>query len=277
VSPFYHVDANKAPVEKLIARIERRFGRYAPENVILWIVGISGALHLLVFARPQTASLLWLDAGAVLRGEVWRVLTFLFAPLGPLDGWGIVWAGFWLMFLYTIGSSLEAQWGSFRFDLFFFGGALGTLLVGFLLGPVTGRYVAEAMLLAFAVEFPDYEVLLLVLPVKVKFLGILSAGLMAYQLVRGDLATQAAIVVAVGDFLLFCGPALAAKVRGRASSSRRKAATAGFAPPPRKPRVCARCGRSDKDEPTLEFRVCDCQERCGGKLTEYCIEHARAH
>ena len=29
--------------------------------------------------------------------------------------------------------------------------------------------------------------------------------------------------------------------------------------------------------PTLEFRVCDCQEKCGGKLTEYCIEHARNH
>ena len=264
-------------MEKLIARMERRVGRHAPEGITLWIVGISGALHLLVYARPQAASLLWFDAGAVLRGEVWRLLTFLFAPVGPLDLWGLVWAGFWLLFLYTIGTSLEAQWGSFRFDLFFFGGALGTLAVGFLLGPVTGQYVAEAMLLAFAVEFPDYEVLLLILPVKVKFLGVLSAGLMGWQLVRGDLATQAAIVVAVGDFLLFCGPALAARLRGRRSVSRRKAATAEFAPVQRKPRVCARCGRSDADDPTLEFRVCDCQERCGGKLTEYCIEHARAH
>ncbi|HET7785607.1 MAG TPA: rhomboid family intramembrane serine protease [Myxococcales bacterium] len=264
-------------MEKLLARMERRFGRHAPQGIILWIVGISGALHLLVFARPQAVSLLWLDADAVLRGEVWRVLTFLFAPAGPLDLWGVIWAGFWLLFLYTIGTSLEAQWGSFRFDLFFFAGALGTLAVGFLLGPVSGWFIGEAMLLAFAVEFPDYEVLLLILPVKVKFLGLLSAGLMAWQLVTGSLPAQAAIAVAFGDFLLFCGPALAARLRGRRSSSRRKAATAGFAPAPRKPRVCARCGKSDADDPTLEFRVCDCQERCGGKLTEYCIEHARAH
>src|SRR3954470_9447230 len=157
-APCQQVDANKAPVEKLIARMERRFGRHAPEGITLWIVGISGALHLLVFARPQAAALLWLDTQAVLRGEVWRVFTFLFAPTGPMDLWGMIWAGFWLLFLYTIGTSLEAQWGSFRFDLFFFGGAVGTLVVGFLLGPVPGRYVAEAMLLAFAVEFPDYEV-----------------------------------------------------------------------------------------------------------------------
>ena len=42
-------------------------------------------------------------------------------------------------------------------------------------------------------------------------------------------------------------------------------------------RVCAKCGRSEKDDPNLEFRVCDCQEKCHGRLTEYCIEHARAH
>ena len=40
---------------------------------------------------------------------------------------------------------------------------------------------------------------------------------------------------------------------------------------------CAKCGRSEKDDPSLEFRVCDCQEKCHGRLTEYCLEHARAH
>ena len=43
------------------------------------------------------------------------------------------------------------------------------------------------------------------------------------------------------------------------------------------PRVCAKCGRSEKDDPALEFRLCDCAEKCHGKLTEYCLEHARAH
>jgi hypothetical protein len=261
-------------VEKLLARLERRLGRHAPEGIILWMVGLSGALHLLVFARPDAAHLLWLDPAAVLQGEVWRVVTFLFAPTGPVSGTGLLWVALGLWFLHTMGSALEAQWGSFRFDLFVLLGALGTLAVGFAVGPVTGRYVAEALLLAFAAEFPEYEVLLLVLPVKVKYLGLLSAVLMIWALVGGDLATRAAVAVAAADFLLFCGGTLRSRLRGVAGP-RRKAAPA-FAPE-RKARVCAKCGRSNSDDPNLEFRVCDCQEKCHGKLTEYCIDHARAH
>jgi len=263
-------------VERVLAKLERRFGRFAPEGIILWIVGISGALHLLVFARPDIAHLLWLDLDAVLRGEVWRVVTFLFAPTGRVTGAGLLWTFLGLWFLHTMGSALEAQWGSFRFDLFFLLGALGTLAVGFVVGPVTGRYVAEALLLAFAVEFPDYEVLLLILPVKVKYLGILSGGLMVYELITGDFASRLAVAVAFADFLLFCGSTFRSRLRGGTGVARRKAAPA-FAPPARRARVCAKCGRSDADDPNLEFRVCDCQERCRGKLTEYCLDHARAH
>ena len=264
-------------MEKLLARLERRFGRHAPEGIILWVVGISGALHLLVFAKPQALQLLWLDPDAVMRGEVWRVLTFLFAPSGPVSTTGLFWTALGLWFVHTMGTALEAQWGSFRFDLYLLLGALATVAVAFLFGPVTGRYIAvEALLLAFAVEFPDYEVLLLILPVKVKYLGFLSAGLMIYDTATGDLATRAAVAVAFADFLLFCGSTLRSRLQG-AGVSRRKAVAPAFAPPPRKARVCAKCGRSDADDPNLEFRVCDCQEKCRGKLTEYCLEHARAH
>ena len=262
-------------MEKLLARLERRFGRYAPEGIILWMVGISGALHLLVFAKPEALQLLWLDPDAVSNGEVWRVFTFLFAPVGQVTGTSLIWTALGLWFLHTMGSALEAQWGSFRFDLFVFLGALATLAVGFLVGPVPGRYVAAALLLAFAVEFPEYEVLLIILPVKVKYLGIFSGALMVYALVTGDVGTRASVGVALGDFLLFCGSTLRARMRG-AGVTRRKSVPA-FAPPARKTRVCAKCGKSDADDPNLEFRVCDCQEKCGGKLTEYCLEHARAH
>lgn len=263
-------------MEKLLARLERRFGRHAPQGIIVWIVGLSGALHLLVFARPEMVHLLWLDKDAVLRGEIWRVFTFLFAPRGPIGLSGLVWTALGLWFLHTMGSALEAQWGSFRFDLFFLLGALGTLAVAFLVGPAPGTYVAEALLLAFALEFPEYEVLLLILPVKVKYLGILSGALMVWAFLGGDAATRASVGVALADFLLFCGATLAQRLRGRAGL-RRGAAVQGFGPVARKARVCARCGRSDADDPSLEFRVCDCAERCHGKLTEYCIEHARNH
>ena len=264
-------------MEKLLARLDRKIGRYAPEGIILWVVAITGALHLLVFARPDIAHLLWLDPDAVLRGEFWRAFTFLFAPTGPVDTMGLVWTGLYLWFLHTMGTALEAQWGALRFDLFFFLGALGTLGVGFLVGPVTGTWVATSLLLAFAVEFPEYEVLLILLPVKVKWLGLLSGAWMLWQLIAGGLQTRAAIAVALGDFLLFCGSDLVGILRGAARVRRKATAVEGFSAPVRRARVCAKCGRSDKDDPSLEFRVCDCQEKCHGKLTDYCIDHARAH
>jgi len=87
-----------------------------------------------VFARPEIAHLLWLDPAAVMRGEVWRIVTFLFAPVGPVTGSGLLWTALGLWFLHTMGTALEAQWGSFRFDMFFFLGALATLGVSFGLG-----------------------------------------------------------------------------------------------------------------------------------------------
>lgn len=264
-------------MEKLLARLERRFGRYAPEGVILWVVGLSGLLHLLVFARPAAAPLLWLLPDAVLGGEVWRLVTFACAPAGAVSMAGLFWTALGLWFLHTMGSALEAQWGAFRFDLFLFVGWLLTAAAAFAVGPVTGTFIATALLLAFAVEFPEYEVLLIVLPVKVKWLGVFSGGLMLWQLATGGLQTRAAVVAALADFLLFCGPEVARFGRGATRAARSREAPEGFGPIARRPRVCAKCGRSDKDDASLEFRVCDCQEKCHGKLTEYCIDHARAH
>lgn len=263
-------------MEKFLARLERRFGRYAPEGVILWIVALTGVLHLLVYARPDLAQMLWLDPRAVLDGEFWRAFTFLFAPTGPVTLTQLFWTALYLWLLNTMGSALEAQWGAFRFDLFFFLGAAGTLAISFLVGPVPGTWVSRALFLAFASEFPDYEILLLVLPVRVKWLGLLSGAWMVWQLFTGGLQSRAAIAVALADFLLFCGPTVLARARGVAR--RRPSSVAStFGPPQRRARICAKCGRSDKDDPKLEFRVCDCQEKCHGKLTEYCIDHARNH
>jgi hypothetical protein len=273
-------------MERLLARLDRRYGRHAPQGVILWVVGLSGLLRLLVFAKPEALSFLLLDPDSVRHGEVWRVVTFLFAPAGPVDGMSLIWTGFGLWLLHTMGSSLEHQWGALRFDLFLLVGGLLTLAAGLLVGApyswsMNGDWLATAVLVAFALEFPDFEVLLIILPVKVKWLGLISAAYMVYWFVVGGGGGRLAVGVALGDLLLFCGSDVLARVRGVRADLRsaRRASTAqsSFGPAPRKARVCAKCGRSDADDATLEFRVCDCQEKCGGKLTEYCIEHARNH
>jgi hypothetical protein len=264
-------------MDRWLSRLERRFGRYAPSNLTLWIVGLSGFTYILLYAKPEALEWLVLDPSAVARGEVWRLFTFLFIPriggglLGPLL---FVFA---LLFLYMVGSGLESEWGSFRFSVYYFLGALGTIVAALIIGPISNWYVNLSLVLAFATLFPDYEILFMFfLPLKMKWLGLLSVAGVAYLFVVGSLSTKAGIAIALGNYLLFFAGPLRDRLRGRAAAQKRRVARF-TAEPARKPRVCAKCGRSEKDDPQLEFRVCDCQEKCRGKLTEYCLEHARAH
>jgi hypothetical protein len=267
-------------MDRWVARLERRFGRHAPKNLTWWLVGLSGLTYALLYVKPDLLFDLVLDPDAVARGEVWRLVTFLFLPWGGGGGaLGPLWTLLALWFLYVVGTSLEAEWGSFKFDLYYLVGALATIASALLVGPVTNAYLNLSLVLAFATVFPDYEILaFLIIPVKMKWLGLLDAAFLAYTFVTGTMQIRAGIVVAMLNYLLFFAAPLAQRLRGRAEVAARRRRFEGFsAVPERKPRVCAKCGRSEKDDPTLEFRVCDCADRCRGKLTEYCLEHARAH
>jgi hypothetical protein len=269
-------------MDRFLTRLERRFGRHAPEHVTLWMVGFTAVGYLLLYTRPELGSLFVLTREGLLRGELWRLVTFLLMPWQLQGGMlGPVFMIFAFLFLYSMGSALEQQWGAFRYDLFLLLSVAGTVLAALLVGGVTNEYIFLSLSLAFAVEFPDYEILLFfVLPVKMKWVGMLSGAFLLFEFLSGDLADQAGILVAMGSFLLFCGGTLRDRVQGRARLRGRAAAQERLRAESRqvaRVRVCARCGRSEKDDPHLEFRVCDCQERCGGKLTDYCLEHARAH
>ena len=263
-------------MDRFLARLEKRIGRYAPEHLIWFIVGGSGLVYLMTYLKPEALGLLTLDLAAVRAGEVWRLVTFLFLPWGGGSGiFGPLFTLFALMFLYTLGTSLEAKWGALRFDFYYLLGAAGTIAAALFVGTITNEYLNLSLLLAFATEFPDFEILaFLILPVKVKWLGFLSAGVLLFGLVTGSANTRAAVAVAMLNYLLFFAGPLVDRLRGRV---RQRAATSKWQPEARKARVCALCGKSDLDDPALEFRVCDCAERCKGKLTEYCLPHARAH
>jgi hypothetical protein len=270
-------------MDRVLTRLERRFGRLAPSGMIVWLVGFTALAYLVLYARPELYVEFTLEPHSLANGEWWRLLTFLFLPWSVgRGGLNAFFALFALQMLYMVGSSLEAEWGSFRFDAFYLLAALATIASSLIFGSVTNLYINESLFLAFATEFPEYEILLFfILPVKMKWVGIGTGALLVYQMAVGGTAQRVGMLVAMAAFLLFCGGTLVERLRGRAvATSRRRTqgqSAAAFAPVVPRARVCARCGRSSKDEPGLEFRVCDCAEKCHGKLTEYCIDHARAH
>jgi hypothetical protein len=259
-------------MDRLLARLERSLGRFAIPNLIFYVVGGMALVWAMSFARPGLEARLVLDLGAVRRGEVWRLVTFLFLPLRSSPLWMMV----NLYFIGWVGSSLEQHWGAFKFNVYYFTGALAEIVAAYFTGEATNVWLNDAsLLLAFATLFPDVEILLFfVLPVRVKWLGILAAAPMALLAFKGGWATRASIFASLtGYALFFSGHWWSAwRARGRAirrGAERREQSAAGFGR-----RVCAICGAQEADG--ADIRVCSC-EKCGNKPRCLCLEHARNH
>jgi membrane associated rhomboid family serine protease len=160
-------------MERLLSRLERKLGRFAIPNLPQILVAGMAVVFVLGALRPDYAELLWLDMNAVRQGQVWRLVTFAFLPSSSS-----LWFIFALFFFWTLGKSLEDEWGSFRLNVYYLLGLVGTVLASLVTGwPMGNTYLNLSLLLAFATIFPDYEVrLFLILPVKAKWLGILTGG-----------------------------------------------------------------------------------------------------
>ncbi len=84
---------------------------------------------------------------------------------------------FSLYFYYLIGTALEREWGSFWFDVYYFCGAIGTVIAGFITGSATNYYLNMSLFFAFAALYPNFQVLLFFfIPIKIKWLAYVDAA-----------------------------------------------------------------------------------------------------
>lgn len=288
----------------LLARLERRLGRYALPNFTLFIVGGMAIVFALSMLKPSFLTMLQLDLSKVKQGEVWRLFTYLFLPESKSPFWILI-ALYWV---WMVGTNLENEWGAFKFNVYYLLGMFGTTVAAAITGDAVGNtWLNMSLFLAFATVFPNYEIFLLfVLRVKVKWLGLLAAGLLVYELASGSWATRGAVLAASINYLLFFSGHLYALARSRpvrtTSPSRQHAgsvdapasgsAKAGVGgsrtttqelhhattSPTGGQRVCAICGARENED-DADIRVCGC-EKCvaaTGGTRMLCLPHARAH
>ena len=130
--------------------------------------------------------------------------------------------------------------------------------------------------------FPEYEILLfLVLPIRMKWLGGLTAAYLGFEFVTGNWGIRGAILAALANYFLFFSGAPRRRgprhptpePTGLASRGFRSAAGAvGTA------RACAICGSKEVDGADIRVCGCDkCREANAGAPRELCVEHARNH
>ena len=115
-------------------KMEHKFGKYAIPNLMKYVIMLYAVGAVIAVAAPSLyADYLALDFGAVLRGQIWRLITFLLIPSnGGIAAGGNTFSMmgdlfFMILFFYVygmMGATLERRWGTFAFNLFFFLGIL---------------------------------------------------------------------------------------------------------------------------------------------------------
>lgn len=267
-------------------KMERRFGRYAIRNLTMYLLAGYAIGYLLSFTMPQLLTYFTLEPALILKGQVWRLLSWVIIP--PNDN--IIFVIFMMLLYYSLGNTLESYWGAFRYNVYIFSGILftviGAFIVNGLIGGITGfgslystYYINMSIFLACASIMPDYQLLLYgIIPIKMKWLAILDVVLLAVDAVQGGLIIRIVIIASLLNFIIFffCNRNLRGHSPKQAASrkkfqkqiSRPQNQYAGGAK-----HRCAVCGRTELDDPTLEFRYCS---KCNGNY-EYCQDHLFTH
>lgn len=268
-------------------KLERKFGRYAIHNLTLYLIGgyiIGFGVYMFV---PNLLNLLTLEPAYILHGQIWRIISWvLIPPSGNIFTTVIM-----MLFYYSLGTALERTWGAFRYNVYIFSGILFTVIGAFLLYLIVGvdavgygvffstYYINMSIFLAFAVSYPDMEVLLyFILPIKMKWMALVYAALTIYDLVRGNLFTRIAIIASLLNFIVFFLSSRNVKPYMPKEQRRKRK----FKQEQERPHMtyaggarhrCAVCGRTELDDPNLEFRFCS---KCNGNY-EYCQDHLFTH
>lgn len=269
-----------------------RFG--IPNLMRVIVIGNVAVYVLMLLTQANDAnamSFLTFNLNALLHGEVWRLVTFVFVPAYSSPFALLI----SLYFYYWIGSTLERQWGTAKFNLYYISGALLTVLGVVLASLITGNpyltaagtgYVNLSMFFAFAFLFPDTTVLLFfILPVRMKWLAYLDGALFAFDIIKAigahNWAGVVLPIVALLNFAVFIWPEVHyLKERAKYQNSRKtvqfrqaqqqqakQAQQQGYR------HKCAVCGRTDTDYPDLQFRYCS---KCVGYHC-FCQDHIFNH
>ncbi|MDD4715252.1 MAG: rhomboid family intramembrane serine protease [Oscillospiraceae bacterium] len=262
--------------------------RFGIPNLMRWVVIGNIVVYLLAMMdRSGTfLGLLYFSPSLILRGQIWRLVTFLFVPIFG----NLFFTAISLYFYYFIGATLEREWGTAKFTLFYLFGIGFNVAAGLLSGFLTGnsmvglsaQYLNLSMFFAFASLFPNMQVLLFfILPIKIKWLAWVDALYFALQIIMISPAIYKILpVIALLNYFLFFGGEILGffrSGRNRYGYSRKSVRFRSAAKAAKENKgylhKCAVCGKTDTEYPDMEFRYCS---KCNGYYC-YCKDHINNH
>ena len=280
---------------KFIDKLERKFGRFGIPNLTIYMIVCYVIGYALMIVNPGILNWLSLEPAYILRGQVWRLVTWV---LYPPSTSGVLWFAIAVLFFYyPIGTSLERTIGTFKYTLYILSGVIFTILGAFILYFLLGGnvlvgnvfstyYISLSTFLAYAMCYPDMQVLLMfIIPVKMKWMAIFYVVIVVYEMIQYVMAGAwylvIPIVASLLNFIIFYfGTKDFSRYnpkeihrrnefrRAKEPQGRMKSGSGSVTK-----HKCAICGRTELDDPNLEFRFCS---RCNGNY-EYCQDHLFTH
>ena len=295
-----------------LRKMERKFGKYAIPNLMRYVAIVYAIGVIIQIVNPSLLDMMMMDFGAVLQGEIWRLVTFVIYPPSS----GLLFNALSIYVYYTMGNALEQRWGTFAFNLYFFMGVIAHILAGILVYFLFGNnynmilpigwmgtyYLNLSLFFAFVTEFSEVQFLLFfIIPIKAKWLGIidaiyfgatiiggllfpilpqLSALLSRFRIIALPNIAVLALMSALNYILFYYLYRRAFRLTRQQKQIRRefRAKVAEAKAIQRAnagaPRhCCSICGRTEQTDPELEFRFCS---KCEGSF-EYCEDHLYTH
>ena len=280
---------------KFIDKLERKFGRFGIPNLTIYMIVFYVIGYALMIVNPGILNWLSLEPAYILRGQVWRLVTWV---LYPPSTSGVLWFAIAVLFFYyPIGTSLERTIGTFKYTLYILSGVIFTILGAFILYFLLGGnvlvgnvfstyYISLSTFLAYAMCYPDMQVLLMfIIPVKMKWMAIFYVVIVVYEMIQYIMAGAwylvIPIVASLLNFIIFYFGTKDFSRYNPKEVHRRNEFRRAMEPQGRMKsgsgsvtkHKCAICGRTELDDPNLEFRFCS---RCNGNY-EYCQDHLFTH
>lgn len=304
----------------MASKFERKFGKYAIKNLTLSLILGYVVGYLIYFFNKDLYAMLTFNPYEILHGQVWRIVTWVISMPESLGIFTII-----MLFLYySLGRTLEKTWGTYRYNVYLFSGFFFTIIGAFILyfilmvsgipimiqgqalqgasravamGQVIGMYtttyyINTSIFLAFAATYPDQQLLLyFIIPVKIKWLGLVYIVFMGIDVVRtfategiiSGILVLAMIIFSLMNFLIYFFfvrkkmgiGGVTFKQRKRKVQYKQKVSQAQAHNTYKNGarHKCAICGRTDLDNPDLSFRFCS---KCSGNK-EYCEDHLFTH
>ncbi len=258
---------------------ERKFGHLGISGLIRILAVFRLISWLLCFATQfEFMTALVFDWDSIMRGEVWRLVSWILVPRAGASQFAFLYALIEIYFLFFISDGLERAWGPFGVTLFLFStcflAVFTACLISFFVISDFRVYLSMSLatigilIIAFACLYPNIEIMLmLVLPIKMKYVGMLIGLMIALQIFNPILLAPVVappVLAAMIPLAVVFLPGFIKHMKQQSEvAARRSRFEREKLPASEAFHQCGKCGATEVTQPDREFRIADDGE-------EYC-------